>query len=71
MKKTTTMKKTYQKPTIKVRNMETSAMLAASVTGTSINGDAPTNATGLAKKSFFFEDDAQPTTTDWLNGDEQ
>lgn len=46
-------------------------MLAASVTGTSINGDAPTNATGLAKKSFFFEDDAQPTTTDWLNGDEQ
>ncbi|MGN1255390.1 MAG: hypothetical protein ACI4T9_12480 [Prevotella sp.] len=66
------MKKTYQAPAVKVKNMETNSILAASnPTGASINGDAPTNATGLAKKSFFFEDDAQPSSSDWLNGDEQ
>lgn len=65
------MKKTYQAPTVKVKNMETNSILAASATGASIKGDAPTNATGLAKQGFFFEDNDQPSSTDWLNGDEQ
>lgn len=65
------MKKTYQAPAVKVKNMETTSILAASATGASIKGDAPTNATGLAKQGFFFEDNDQPPSTDWLNGDEQ
>lgn len=64
------MKKTYQAPAVKVKNMETTSILAASATGASIKGDAPTNATGLAKQGFF-EDNDQPSSTDWLNGDEQ
>lgn len=65
------MKKTYQAPAVKVKYIETNSILAASATGISIKGDAPSNATGLAKQGFFFEDNDQPASNDWLNDDEQ
>lgn len=65
------MKKTYQAPAVKVRNMASSSILAASAIGTGIKGDAPDGAQGLAKKNFLFEDNVQPSSSDWLNGDEQ
>jgi hypothetical protein len=50
------MSKTYIKPAIHVRSIETVEMMAASdPTGASVMGEAPTNATGLSKRHSIWD----------------
>lgn len=52
------MKKEYQKPSIKVREVGLENIMAASVTGSKVNDDnAPTNATGLSKSNNIWDSD--------------
>lgn len=51
------MKKLYQKPSIKVREVGLESIMAASVTGGSVyDENAPTNATGLGKENKSWDD---------------
>ena len=55
------MKKTYFKPLVEVEQIETEQFIAASATGTSIDGldvinDEPTDEEGRSRLMFLFED---------------
>ena len=55
------MKKTYFKPLVEVEQIETEQFIAASVTGTSIEGldviNEPTDEEGRSRLLFLFDED--------------